>query len=418
MGKDKKKDKTSKHIKCDVLFDNNPQGVFRAGDTVSGTVEIQLDKPKKVRGIALRISGFAQTNWNAKVKGTTEKAKKKNKKTHFSGREDYFGTITYFVGSDVGNPLEVPAGVHRYPFFCVIPATVPTSKEGKYGHIRYLVKVSLERPWKYDHVFQMPFIVQSHADLNVAQDRMLVPTRAEVIQSFYFGLTDPLIVTATTPRTGYAPGEVIEVSVHVNNQSSVDVRDIQIKFQRIDTFLSQVPTEQEHLEHTVLEERTIARVARRNDAVFEENILIGSTVPSDDERCKIIRTRYEVTILVRPVRSRKKLLLTLPLVIGTVGLPASIYPMQMLAKEREALGLNAVTEAGLADVAGPSGIATSFELPPPPYREDSQPSSPTARVFSPTDMDDDEAAATAPPTEHEFEKGSEPYTPRDFDEHD
>ncbi|KFB40639.1 AGAP001822-PA-like protein [Anopheles sinensis] len=405
MGKDKTKNKSSKHIKCDVQFDDNPQGIFRAGDTVSGTIEIQLEKPKKCRGIALRINGFASTSWHAKVKGPDDKGKTKNKKTNFNGREDYFGSITYFVGSDVGNPLEVPAGVHRYPFSCVIPQTAPSSKEGKYGHIRYVVKVSLERPWKYDHVFQVPFLVKSHADLSVAQDRMLLPTKAEMVQSFYFGLTDPLIVTASTPRTGYAPGEVIEVTIHVNNQSSVDVRGITIKFQRIDTFISQVPVVQQHLEHTVMEERTIGRVARRNDAVFEENILIGSTVPSDDERCKIIQTRYEVELLVRPVRSRKKMILTLPLVIGSVGLPSTLYPMQMLAKERAALGMD-----------GPMGVEGA--LPPespPPYPDDGQPS--TSRAFLAED-----STPTAPvpddAKEHEFEKGSEPYTPRDFDENE
>uniref|UniRef100_A0AAG5D3E3 Arrestin C-terminal-like domain-containing protein n=1 Tax=Anopheles atroparvus TaxID=41427 RepID=A0AAG5D3E3_ANOAO len=410
MGKDKAKNKSSKHIKCDVQFDDNPQGIFRAGDTVSGTVEIQLDKPKKVRGIALRINGFASTSWNAKIKETNSKGKNKNKKTNFNGREDYFGSITYFVGSDVGNPLEVPAGVHRYPFSCVIPSTAPSSKEGKYGHIRYVVKVSLERPWKYDHVFQMPFLVKSHSDLSAAQDRMLLPTRAEMVQSFYFGLTDPLLVTASTPRTGYAPGEVIEVAIHVNNQSSVDVRDITIKFQRIDTFISQVPVVQQHFEHTVMEERTIGKVARRNDAVFEENILIGSTVPSDDERCKIIQTRYEVEILVRPVRSRKKMVLRLPLVVGSVGLPATLYPMQMLAKERAALGLD-----------GTPGSEGSMLPPesPPPYPDDAQPS--TSRAFAVADSTTDQPTAPAAPEdtkEHEFEKGSEPYTPRDFDENE
>ncbi|XP_035893113.1 arrestin domain-containing protein 17-like [Anopheles stephensi] len=406
MGKDKK-NKTSKHIKCDVQFDDNPQGVFRAGDTVSGTVEIQLDKPKKFRGIALRINGFAATSWNAKLAGTDAKNSKNNKKTHFNGREDYFGSVTYFVGSDVGNPLEVLAGVYRYTFTCEIPPNAPSSKEGKYGHIRYVVKLSLERPWKYDHVFQMPFVVKSHADLSVAQEQMLKPARAELVQTFYFGLTDPLIVTAATPRTGYAPGEVIEVSIHVNNQSSVDVRSITVKFQRVDTFLSQVPIVKQYFEHTVMEERTIGRVAGRNDAVFEENILIGSTVPTDDERCKIIMTRYEVEIMIRPVRSRKKLVLTLPVVIGTVGLPKTLYPMEMLSKERAALGM------GTGD-----GTLTSSPIPsesPPPYPDDAIPS--TSKAFSVDNLTD---VPTAPSTddvkEHEFEKGSEPYTPRDFDD--
>ncbi|XP_052899882.1 arrestin domain-containing protein 17-like [Anopheles moucheti] len=410
MGRDKK-NKTSKHIKCDIQFDDNPQGVFRAGDTVSGTVEIQLDKPKKFRGVALRINGFAATSWNAKLKGNDAKNVKKNKRTHFNGREDYFGSITYFVGSDVGNPLEVLAGVYRYTFACEIPPNAPSSKEGKYGHIRYVVKLSLERPWKFDHIFQMPFIVKSHADLSLAPDRMLKPARAELVQSFYFGLTDPLIVTAGTPRTGYAPGEVIEVSIHVNNQSSVDVRSITVKFQRIDTFLSQVPMVQQYLEHTVMEERTIGRVAGRNDAIFEENILIGSTVPSDDERCKIIMTRYELEVMIRPVRSRKKLFLTLPIVVGTVGLPKTLYPMEMLSKERAALGMDP-TDAG-------TGI-TSVPIPsesPPPYPDDAQPS--TSRAFFSDNLTD---IPTAPSSvdvkEHEFEKGSEPYTPRDFDEHD
>lgn len=67
----------------------------------------------------------------------------------------------------VGTELELPVGQHVYPFTCVLPPTLPSSFEGEYGYIRYTVKVTLDRPWKFDQEVKSAFTVISNVDLNV-----------------------------------------------------------------------------------------------------------------------------------------------------------------------------------------------------------------------------------------------------------
>lgn len=66
-----------------------------------------------------------------------------------------------------GSETELPAGTHSYPFTCALPPTLPSSFEGEFGHVRYTIKVTLDRPWKFDQDMKMAFTVISPVDLNV-----------------------------------------------------------------------------------------------------------------------------------------------------------------------------------------------------------------------------------------------------------
>lgn len=62
--------------------------------------------------------------------------------------------------------ITLQPGTHTYPFQCNLPVDLPTSMEGFYGHIRYSVRVNVNRPPMIDEDFEECFTVIKNIDLN------------------------------------------------------------------------------------------------------------------------------------------------------------------------------------------------------------------------------------------------------------
>lgn len=153
---------------------------------------------------------------------------------YYSGKEIYFSTKTYLVGTDDASIVRLPRGVHRYNFTCHLPFLLPESFEASHGFIRYEVEVILEIPWKVDKKFKRQFTVVRHDDLN-HNPQLKLPCHSEEIKHFCCWLfeSEPLIMTVTLPYSGYAPGQVLHVTVNYFNKSKVEVRRTKISLKRI-----------------------------------------------------------------------------------------------------------------------------------------------------------------------------------------
>ena len=69
------------------------------------------------------------------------------------------------LGSNAATELSV--GNHEFPFSFEVPASIPSSFEGKHGHVRYKVTAAIDDPKKKTEHF---FTVLTPHDLNTNQE--------------------------------------------------------------------------------------------------------------------------------------------------------------------------------------------------------------------------------------------------------
>ena len=64
--------------------------------------------------------------------------------------------------------FELAAGQHQIPFSFALPAQIPSSFEGTYGHVRYRIKAFLKGTFmKSDYKREILFPVNTIVDLNM-----------------------------------------------------------------------------------------------------------------------------------------------------------------------------------------------------------------------------------------------------------
>ncbi|EDV48172.2 arrestin domain-containing protein 17 [Drosophila erecta] len=303
-------------VTCEISFDNNRHGTFYAGQLVKGCATLKCDRSKEVQAVLLKVVGYSITKWSEKSLGSTKL---------YVGREDYLSSNTYLLGSEQNNNrLTIQAGVHNYNFACQLPYQCPSSFEGRHGCIRYIVKVLLIRPWKFDQAYTKGFTVLKMLDPNFDTPQLRSAAHSEGYRTFCCGpcKTDPLKLEVHLPQAAYVPGQKIPVTTVVVNNTAVAVSELRLCLVMLVRYYSVSP------EHSRVERIIISRA--KGESVLKQcnrsqtiDLPVPSTPPTCVELSNLIQIAYqlEVEALVKSLREQQ--LMVMPVTIGTIPLAAS-----------------------------------------------------------------------------------------------
>lgn len=221
---------------------------------------------------------------------------------------------------------ELAAGLHKFNFSCQLPPQLPTSFESKYGHIRYQVKVEMERPWKFDIKYCFAFTVLKVLDLNYESPALRSPLKTEINKNFFFGLgSKTLFVSAEIPSCGYVAGQSVMISIKINNESNVDVEEVKISLKKFIFYNSQSPRRKTRERVESAAEIRYPGIKGKSKGNIEAQLTIPAVPPTSIAFCSVIQVSYEIHVQSKVGGIHRSPLLRLPITIGTVPLQGYQY---------------------------------------------------------------------------------------------
>lgn len=180
---------------CHIDFENNPMKIVYSGQTIRGTVQLNLTDEINIRGIYIHLYGGAYVNWRERMNCF---------KIHI-GNEDYLNHRIYLIGATHGivfiyqdfvidikwngfgfyyqclskfilninlcfeltGHIRLAPGLYNYAFECKLQSDVPTSFESENGsYIRYTALVVLDYQNSKEKTFTESFTVIREINLN------------------------------------------------------------------------------------------------------------------------------------------------------------------------------------------------------------------------------------------------------------
>ncbi|XP_016022156.2 arrestin domain-containing protein 2 isoform X1 [Rousettus aegyptiacus] len=285
--------------------------VFSGGQVVAGRVLLELAGSARVGALRLRARGRAHVHWTESRSTGSSTAYTQS----YSERVEVLSHSATFLAPDTGETTTLPPGRHEFPFSFQLPPTLVTSFEGKHGSVRYCIKATLHRPWVPARRARKVFTVIEPVDINTPA--LLAPqagAREKVARSWYsnHGLVS---LSAKIDRKGYTPGEVIPVFAEIDNGSTRPVlpRAAVVQTQ---TFMARGARKQKR---AVVASLSGEPVGPGRHALWQGRALRIPPVGPSILHCRVLHVDYALKVFV-DIPGTSKLLLELPLVIGTVPL--------------------------------------------------------------------------------------------------
>ncbi|XP_052608538.1 arrestin domain-containing protein 2 [Peromyscus californicus insignis] len=285
--------------------------VFRGGQAVAGRVLLELAGAARVGALRLRARGRARAHWTESRSAGSSTAYTQS----YSERVEVVSHRATLLAPDSGDVATLPAGRHEFPFSFQLPASLVTSFEGKHGSVRYSIKATLHRPWAPARRARKVFTVIEPVDINAPA--LLEPqagAREKVARSWY--CTRGLVsLSAKIDRKGYTPGEAIPIFAEIDNGSTRAVQP-RAALVQTQTFMARGACKQKRAVVASVDGEPVGPGHR---ALWPGRELRIPPVGPSILHCRVLTVDYSLKVCV-DIPGSSKLLLELPLVIGTVPL--------------------------------------------------------------------------------------------------
>lgn len=345
-------------IRFQVIYDHNPLGIYYAGQIVRGRAIIHLQEKITVKGVKLRLRGYAKVKWNEHAVPTDSKKSLVHGSYYRSDEERFFENTTECIPNKENNFTDLDVGIHTYTFECPLPPKCPSSFEGTYGRIRYDTKIIIEQPSLLSKSHSVELNILQPLDLN-RLPILRIPANMEVMKYFCCGpcISKPLVFSVGLPQTGYVSGEIIHFLIKVINNSTTMVRQVRLDLNLIAQY-SEIRRKETWTEKIAIVKKEFGPF-EADDFEIKDKVRVPATPTTNEDNCKIIKITYEVEVTANYNGAHKSSCISIPITIGNVPFIGNMN------------GISEDTILGILKNRSKSGrnVNLNFEMPSPLYKK-------------------------------------------------
>ena len=299
-----------------IAIFQSPQREFRPGSELRGTLTVEVGEPRGFHYIKVSLIGEAHAFININDATCTATDTRK-----------YINEQTIVWHWEQARDGRLQSGRHTFPFQFTIPneqlpssveyTTIEEGSSSSFGYIQYYVegRIETDEP-EFDHLTQASFRLVEVVDINNVPD-LQRPIGGEIQKTIHgrFLASGKITVRAEIPRRGYCIGEIIPLTVRVENTSNKQM-GIAVYLQQVLTYRAEACTCSSHRELLHLTSETMHR------RIFlwrpGSRLRVPQTVPTNTS-CSIVTVEY-VLVVETLIPSANKRSIEIPLTIGNVPL--------------------------------------------------------------------------------------------------
>lgn len=230
--------------------------------------------------------------------------------------------------------VELSPGVFIYPANILLANNLPASVTLKEGKIKYKLEAILSRPWKLNKSDECDVTLVKPLDLNLNWV-LTRPDKVDLEKVFYFCCfpSKPLCLRATISAKAAAPGETVDLTIKIDNKSSIEILKFKIFFMFIEKYSENVICGPKVAENHVsllkqkvdVNERTVDRGPRQ---IVHKIVIPHGLHPTDiNSKAKVIKFSYAIKITTVVQGFRSNFDMYIPLIVATA--PYRTPPVQV-----------------------------------------------------------------------------------------